>query len=198
MPDALGQRRLVGGIAADRQRLAKDRRVEMPAAFAPGRSTRGQGLRRASAFRRTASIVSAFRRTGQLHRIARGQRRERRARFRRRGDRPGDQVARSRTAARRRGPRPRRSARRRAEMRWRPNPAAGRRRRRPASGFAGPTQVVGRCGGDVGRHRDDDLIHVRMREERRDASLENRSPADRQQLLGARAHRAADRVHRPQ
>ena len=56
--------------------------------------------------------------------------------------------------------------------------------------LADSTQILGRRGRDVGRHGNDDRIHLGMREERRNASLEDRSPADRQQLLGTRRTQA--------
>ena len=53
--------------------------------------------------------------------------------------------------------------------------------------LGGAAQVIGRIDGEVGRQGDNDFVDRGMGEERRHASLENRSAPDRQQLFGARA-----------
>ena len=183
MPGALGQHRLVGGVARRapprRDRVAA-RRAGIPAASAPARARRAESSRR----RRPRRPIDA------LHGVAHRHRRHRRA-GRRRRRRSRDRSARARrTAAPRRGPARRRrrrgSAATPAAHRILPPRAAGHDRARRASSRR---PVGGRRPRAPAGSTTTSCVTRGMAVERRDAALQHRPAAEVEQLLGhRRAH----------
>jgi hypothetical protein len=192
---ALGQRRLVGRVAAgfpERQRVAQHVAPERL-----GRLRQEDRLPRqrfddvrplALRLARVAPRLDDQFTVAALDGVLRGDGRNRRPGFPRGGNRPRDQVA--------AGKRPRRIVDdhqlallvdRRKRIRHRvlpPRPA-----RHHANALASGAQVRRRIRGKVRRERHDDLFHGRVLEKRGDTALENRSAADGEELL---RHRAAD------
>ncbi len=169
----LGQRRFVGGVRVQRERVAKH--------VAP------EGLRCLCevdrfADQRAPYVGSGFSRTGLLHRVPRLYRRHSCSALHRRCNRTSDEIS------ARKGPcgvmdhdevARLISRGERIGHRVLPARAAGddpERLRRVA-------EVLRWIIGQSLRQRDDDFVHARMREKRGEAALEDRAAADLQQLL---------------
>jgi hypothetical protein len=180
MAGPFDERRLVGDLTGQRERVAEDLAPECL------RRLRQKDRLPRECFADVGSGVSRTRETtGELHRVARLQRRERRARFRRRTDRIRDET-RAREGTRgivnddhvsTRGDVLKR-VRDRILPALAPADDVKRLGRMLEIGGRGIRQIPGQ--------RDDHLVDEGMREERPDTALEYGASGDRQQLFGVR------------
>ena len=188
---ALGQRRLVGRLDAgppERDRVPRARRAETPAASAPGRSSRAEASRRSrqpipvAATRLTVSLTgsaaiaapcaaAASIAARSTSRVTNGRAASCTSTIS--VSRPTASNAFATESCRRAPP---------ATTRTRPRAVEPRRRR---------------VGTELGRQRDDHVVDRRMRCERVDAALQDRSCRRRRATASARRRRAGGRRRRP-